>query len=247
MLAAHDAVTTHSCKAQQKLGKLVNQGRHAAHTASLEQLPEKASSPRPDDQIGETEAKAFAKARYMSLQGAGATACLRARPTDSLRVIPAAEFVVMGRRFMGIEEHEAMRWPCCDAVGVDTRHALICPRAGAQLNQHQPHVRAMSRTLKRLEIRHQVESGEPFTADRNLRMDIVVRRGGLRDVPNREYRKKSTLLDVTHADRQAQIHRRGGSADHDGSAASTSRRASAKIMLVRDMCLLTKGVTNLPF
>ena len=33
----------------------------------------------------------------------------------------------------------------------------------------------MSCTLKRLGIRHQVESGEPFTADRNLRMDIVVR------------------------------------------------------------------------
>ena len=38
MLAAHDAVTTNSRKAQQKLGKLVNQGRHAAHTTSLDQL-----------------------------------------------------------------------------------------------------------------------------------------------------------------------------------------------------------------
>ena len=33
MLAAHDAVTTSSRKAQQKVGKLVNQGKHAAHTA----------------------------------------------------------------------------------------------------------------------------------------------------------------------------------------------------------------------
>ena len=33
MLAAHNTVTTNSGKAQQKLGKLVNQGRHAAHTA----------------------------------------------------------------------------------------------------------------------------------------------------------------------------------------------------------------------
>ena len=40
MLAAHDAVTTNSTKAQQKLGKLVNQGRHAAHTSLLDQLPE---------------------------------------------------------------------------------------------------------------------------------------------------------------------------------------------------------------
>ena len=47
MLAAHDAVTTNSTKAQQKLGKLVNQGRHAAHTASLDQLPDTARPPGP--------------------------------------------------------------------------------------------------------------------------------------------------------------------------------------------------------
>ena len=53
-------------------------------------------------------------------------------------------------------------------------------------------------------------------------MDIVIRRGSLRDAPNREYRDKSILLDVAHADPRAQVHLRGGSADHDGSAASTS-------------------------
>ena len=45
-----------------------------------------------------------------------------ARPTDSLRVIPAAEFVGMGRRLLGIEEHVAVRCPCCDAVEMATRH-----------------------------------------------------------------------------------------------------------------------------
>ncbi|CAN0184367.1 unnamed protein product, partial [Laminaria digitata] len=75
---------------------------------------------------------------YRSLHGAGATACLRARPTDSLCGLPAAEFVGMGRRFIEIEEHVAVRCPCCDAVDVDTRHARICPRAGAQANQQQP-------------------------------------------------------------------------------------------------------------
>ena len=52
-------------------------------------------------------------------------------------------------------------------------------------------------------------------------MDIVIRRGSLRDAPNKEYRDQSILLVVTHADPQAQVHLRGGSADHDGSAAST--------------------------
>ena len=170
------------------------------------------------------ETNALAKARYYrSLQGARAASCLRARPTDSLRVIPAAEFAGMGRRFIRIEEHVAVRRPCCDAVDVDTRHVRICPRAGEQVNQHQPLVHATFRTLKLLGIPHQVESGEPFTADQNLLMDIVVRRGSsLRDAPNRGYRGKSILLDVTHAGPQAQIHLRGGSADQDGSATSTS-------------------------
>ena len=53
-------------------------------------------------------------------------------------------------------------------------------------------------------------------------MDIVIRRGGLRGAPNPGYGDKSILLDVTHANPQAQVHLRGGNADHDGSAASTS-------------------------
>ena len=117
----------------------------------------------------------------------------------------------------------AVSFPCCDAADVNTRHARICPTAGAQVNQHRPLLHAISRTLKRLEIRHQAEDGEPFTAYQNLRMDLVVRRGGLRDAPNRKYRDKFILLDVAHADLQAQVHLRGGSADHDGSATSTSQ------------------------
>ena len=50
----------------------------------------------------------------------------------------------------------------------------------------------------------------------------IVRRGGRSDAPNQDYREKSILLDVTHADPQAQVHRQGGRADYDGPAASTS-------------------------
>ena len=52
-------------------------------------------------------------------------------------------------------------------------------------------------------------------------MDIDVRRC-LQDTPNREYRDKFILLDITHADAKTQVHLRGGSADHDRPAASTS-------------------------
>ena len=128
----------------------------------------------------------MAKARYKSLQGAVAAACLRARSTDYLRVIPATEFVGIGRRFIGIEKHVTVRCPCCDATDVGTRHSRICLRAGAQLNKQQPLLHAISRTLKRVGIPPQVESGEPVTADRNLRKDIVVTMRGLRNSPNPE-------------------------------------------------------------
>ena len=147
---------------------------------------------------------------------------------------------------MAIEEHVAVRCPSGDTVDVDTGHARIFIRAGAQLNQHQPLLHAISRTLERLGVLHQLERGEPFTADRNLWMNIVVRSGGLRNAPKREYREKSILLDVTHADPQAQVRLRGRSADHDDQLPLPPRRASANITPVRDTYFSTTGVTTLP-
>ena len=65
-----------------------------------------------------------------------------------------------------------------------------------------------------------MESGAPSHANRDVRMDTDV--GGLRDATASEYRNKAILLDVTHADPQAGVHMRTGSADPGGSAASTS-------------------------
>eukprot|EP00904_Undaria_pinnatifida_P000651 jgi/Undpi1/10587/HiC_scaffold_29.g13037.m1 len=101
-------------------------------------------------------------------------------------------------------------------------HARLCHLSGAQVNQHQPLDHALSRTLKGMSIRHQVESGVPFHADRDLRMDIVIAARGLRDATASEYRDKSILLDVTYADPQVGVHMRAGSADRNGSAASAS-------------------------
>ena len=112
--------------------------------------------------------------------------------------------------------------PCCEATYVNTRHACTFHRAGAQVNQHQPLVHALSRIFKRMPIHQQVESGAPVNAGRNLRMDIVIEKGGLRDPTSSEYRNKAIRLDFTHADPQARVYMRDGSSDRDGSAASTS-------------------------
>lgn len=70
----------------------------------------------------ERETTAFAKARHVSLEGAGATACIPARPTDSLRAIPATAFVGVGRRFVGIDEPVAVKCPGCDDASIDMGH-----------------------------------------------------------------------------------------------------------------------------
>ena len=65
-------------------------------------------------------------------------------------------------------------------------------------------------------------SGKRCDADRDPRMDIVIERGDLRDASASDFRQKSMLIDVTCADPQAGVHLRAGSADQDGTAASTS-------------------------
>ena len=90
---AHDVVMTDSRKAQQKLGKLVYQGRHAVHSAYLHQLPETVRPLGPDELLAGKHTKGhsprfateicrgqkayqgeLATVRYRGLQGAGAAA-----------------------------------------------------------------------------------------------------------------------------------------------------------------------------
>ena len=202
MLAAHDAVTTnHPRKAQQKFWKLVKPGticfpHSLAGTAARDSTPAETGDP-----LGGSETETFGRVPHRSLQGAGgAAACLRVRPTHSLRVLPAAELVGMGRRFIGIEGHVAMRYPCCAAADVDIRDVRICPRAGAQVNQHQPRLHAIFPTSKRLGILHQVESGEPLTVDRKSHPTVRVTRFGfnvaVRLSPLREELRVSMIISL---------------------------------------------------
>ena len=87
---------------------------------------------------------------------------------------------------------------------------------------HEPLKYAISRALTGLGVKHDVESGAPFTGERNLSMDVVIRPGALDNASSSAYRHKGILLDVTHADPQAQVHLRSGSATSDGTAAQTS-------------------------
>ena len=87
MLATYYTAPTGSRKPQQ----LASQGRHAVHIDFVGKLPGTARLPGPDEPLDGRETKAFAKAHHRKLQGSEATVFLRARPTDSLRVIPATE------------------------------------------------------------------------------------------------------------------------------------------------------------
>ena len=79
-----------------------------------------------------------------------------------------------------------------------------------------------------------MESGAPLTADKSLRVDIVIRRV-----------ERQVHPAGRHPGPQAQVHLRGGSAGHDGSVLITMdqlplrpERASIDTTLVRDMCCL---------
>ncbi len=224
-LAAHDGETTTSRKAQQKIGKALSRINHKRFIESLDNLPSEPTPPTPNDPFSGTESKEQAQARVRSSQGQGAHAWVRAMPTDRSRVIPPTEHILASRRAVGIEEFLANGCPRCHHNGnspINTQHARTCPRDGQQVNQHEPLKHAISSVLNSLSVQHELESGAPFTTERNLSMDIVVRRGALRDASSPAYRNKGILLDVTHADPQAQVHLRGGSATNDGKAAQTS-------------------------
>ena len=193
-------MTTNSREAQHRLGTLVYQDRHIAHTALLHLLPETARPPRLNDPLGR-KTKTLTKACYRSPLGPRATVCFRAQPTDLLRAIPATAFVGIGTCFINIGQHVAVRCPFYDSSDVDTRHERVCPRAGAQVKRHQQLFDTISRNVEGLGVSNQVKSGEPFSADRNLRINILVRRG-LRNAPKPDNMDKRIILDRAHADRK---------------------------------------------
>ena len=111
---------------------------------------------------------------------------------------------------------------------------------------HEPLKYALSRASTGLGVKHDVETGAPFTGERHLSIDIVVRPGALANASSSVCRHKGILLDVTHADLQAQVHLRNGSATSDGTAAQASEAKSVSTTLVQDKCPLTSAALNLP-
>ncbi|CAN0450115.1 unnamed protein product, partial [Ectocarpus sp. 12 AP-2014] len=169
----------------------------------------------------------MALARVRSSQGKGAHAWLRAASTDGARGFPPNEYAYAIRRTSGVEEFLASTGcPRChrgrENNTITTAHARTCPRDGAQVDMHEPLKYALSRALTGLGVKHDVETGAPFTGERNVSMDIVIRQGALTNAPSSVYRHKGILFDVTHADPQAQVHLRDGSATSDGTAAQAS-------------------------
>ncbi|CAM9659389.1 unnamed protein product, partial [Scytosiphon promiscuus] len=168
----------------------------------------------------------MATARVRSMRGRGAQAWLRAAPTDRAREIGPDEFTLTIRRAVGVEEYLAQGCPRChrngESLQITTLHARTCHRDGAQVNVHELLKYAITKALNGVGVKHDVESGAPFTGERNLSMDIVIRPGALRNAASSVYRHKGILLDVTHADPQAQVHLRNGSATSDGTAAQAS-------------------------
>ena len=68
---------------------------------------------------------------------------------------------------------------------------------------HEPLKYAISRALTGLVVKHDVESGAPFTGERNLSMDVVIRPGALDNASSSAYRHKGILTPRCDARRSA--------------------------------------------
>ena len=66
------------------------------------------------------------------------------------------------------------------------------------MKQHRPLVHALSRTIKRLSTGHQVDGGAPFNTTRDLRMDMVIERGGVPDTALLAFPNKAIFRNFTH-------------------------------------------------
>ena len=182
LLAANDAETTNSHKAQNKTRKTCQPGalrpvRHITGQTPRPCAPDGGGRPfqgerNPRMRKGRaTEPVENRSCRLVTSEASGrSTRCTSPR-------VPVGRAATSGDR--GALGGDVPRpW------GSGRHHAtctFLCHRAGAQVNQHQPFVHAISRFLKRITVRYQEERGAPFNADRDLRMDIVIDRGGLRD------------------------------------------------------------------
>ncbi|CAB1114220.1 unnamed protein product [Ectocarpus sp. CCAP 1310/34] len=215
---------------------------------SLEHHPQEAVPPTRDNPYGGQEARNMAYARTKSSQGQGGHAFLRAAPTDRAREIPSNEFVYATRRAFGVKEFLAERCPRChrgrEGEIITTVHARTCPRDGAQVNMNEPLKYALSRALNGLRVKHDVESGAPFTGERNLSMDI--RPGAPRThlLPGTATKEYSSM---SHT--QTRKHRYTcGTAARPAmeSQPKHPRRESVSTTLVRDTCPLTNAALNLP-
>ena len=87
--------------------------------------------------------------------------------------------------------------------GSNSRHAHVCPQAGAHVGEYQLIINAISWALKQLWIGHSVEDGSLFLVERNLRVDVVVRACELRHESKQDYRHIALLVNVIFTDPQA--------------------------------------------
>ena len=165
LMVAPDAATTCSRQRLTEVGQRYQSGALCiVHTVDPEQPPDTARPPEHDNQLGWRGPQAFAKAWHKSLRWAGATACARA--TDSLCVIPAPEFMGIGKRIRGIEENTwrrgmfaAKHWTRRDAT-----------RTPASVPQHEHRQKRQTSTSRfDQDIFHTLRDLHPFGSGKKRR------------------------------------------------------------------------------
>ena len=110
---------------------------------------------------------------------------------------------------------------------------------------HEPLKYALSRALTGLGVKHDVETGAPFTDERNLSMDIVVRPGALANASSSAYRHKGILLDGTQIRKHKYTFKMAARPAMEPPP-KPPRRESVSTTLVQDKYPLTSAALNFP-
>ena len=97
-----------------------------------------------------------------------------------------------------------------------------------------------------MSIRHQVESGAPFDAERDLPMNIVIERAGLRDATERGIATKRHCSTSRAQTLTRWVTCVQAALTEKGWLLPKLRRASVATTLDRDVCLSTRTAINSP-
>ena len=178
VLPAHDAQIISFHKAQHNLGQQVDRVRYQRYVGTLNQLPETAGQPGPNDMFGGNQSQRSCQRSATEYTGARCCRLFESKACESSTNPTGFGVRIYGMTLPGNGGTPSGEVPLLRSDGVNTRHTR---------RKTKPLVHALRRTFKRFSIRHEMESGTPLNDDRNPPVGMFIERP-----PRRFVRRQSS-------------------------------------------------------